>query len=168
MKSLDDLYKKREDAAAPSATPSAAPSVQKAPSSSEATAPISENPPGLPQEYIDINLKEQPLPEVADMAAVEQMKDRPLNARRLLSGESMCHVTNIPYRPGTEPEIVQDRIDQGPRVFANRAEKEKFERDPHEEKADETKVPKKPTVAHPDTLKPGTFITGESRVYRPG
>jgi hypothetical protein len=152
MRDLNDLYKKEADGAAP------APGTE---------APILETPPGLPQEYIDINLKNQPLPAVIDMSSIAQEEEKDLNFRRVPGGESMCHVTNIPYRPGIEPRIVQDRIDQGPRVFASRVQRDQFEKD-RDEKEDQSKArPKGPTLPHPDTLKPGTFITGESKVYRP-
>src|SRR5277367_1051831 len=100
MNSLSDLYKKEGVVAAPSAPPLAATSVDaKAPPSTSAgtAAPILETPPGLPQEYIDVNLKNQPLPQNADMAAFEYEKEKPLNIRLIPAGESMCNATDIPY-----------------------------------------------------------------------
>lgn len=155
MRDLSDLYKKDTDGGAQAAEPV------------KSDAPVLETPPGLPQEYIDINLKNQPLPAVVDMASISQEEEKGLSFRRLLVGESMCHATDIPYRPGTEPKIVQDRIDQGPRVFMSRVQRDQFEKT-RDEKASETQArPKGPTMPHPDTLKPGTFITGESKAYRP-
>ncbi len=168
MKSLDDLYQKKVADAAPSASATAATSVKEAPSSSTTEAPVLETPPGLPQKYVDINLKNQPLPAVIDMATAMAEQEKPMAIRLIPTGETLINATDIPFIPGRESKIVKDRIQQGPHVFVSRAQKEKFEQDLHEEKSKETPARSKgPTVAHPDTLKPGTFITGESFVYRP-
>lgn len=166
MKSLSDLYQKKGAVAAPSAPSPAVPS-EKAPEPVTAEAPVLETPPGLPQEYIDANLKNQPLPPAFDMAAVEADKAKPLNIR-LLPSETMCSASDIPYVPNYEARIVKDRIEQGPRVFVTHAQRIKFEKDFADKVQAEKTEPKGPTLAHPDTLKPGVFITGESKVYRPG
>lgn len=169
MKSLSDLYQKRGAVAAPSATSPAVPSAdEKAPPpSSGAAAPILETPPGLPQEYIDANLKNQPLPPTMEATMVEAEQERPLNVRIVPNGESMCNATSIPYTPGYESSVVKSRIAQGPHVFTSRAEKERFEKG-LDEKSQEQVEAKGPILAHPDTLRPGTFIKGESPAYRPG
>ena len=175
MKSLDDLYDKPKSsvndvlqvlqqelqkAFRPESKPSAP-----APESKK-EVPILEVPPGLPQEYIDANLKNQPLPEAVDpLTLIEQQKPRPLNTRIVPQGESLCNAENIPYAPGYESQVVRDRIAQGPRVFVSIAQKEAFEHGI--QKAQETRPPG-PTLAHPDTLRPGTHITGEYVPYRPG
>lgn len=167
MKSLTELLEGRKlEAPAPAAAPTPPP----AQAAASKEAPKIETPPGLPQEYIDINLLNQPLPAIADMATIaEEQRAKPLNARLVPGGESLCNATDIPYSPGRESAVVKDRIAQGPHAFVSRAQREKFEKDFDEEKSQVTKpgqVGQK--VAHPDTLKPGTHITGESRVYRPG
>ncbi len=170
MKSLTELLEDKKMEAPTQVLPSTPPPTQAEAEPKDNTAPTIETPPGLPQEYIDINLKNQPLPAIADMATIAaELKEKPLNARLVPGGESMCNATNIPYSPGRESAVVKDRIAQGPHVFVSRAQREKFEKDFDEEKDKGTQPGSKgPTVAHPDTLKPGTFITGESRVYRPG
>lgn len=170
MSDLNDLYQTQGAASAPSAASPAVTSEKASPShATGAEAPVLETPPGLPQEYIDANLKDQPMPTVMELTAIADAGPKPLNARLLPVGESMLNATDIPYRPGTEPRMVQDRIDQGPRIFVCRAQRDQFEQDIKDGKEPSAAPrPKGQTVAHPDTLKPGTFITGESRVYRPG
>jgi hypothetical protein len=163
---LTDLYKKKGDDAAPSASPPAVTS-EKAPEPSGAPAPNFEAPPGLPQVYIDVNLKDQPLPEVIDMATAVAADTKKISARLMPGGESLCNATDIPYSPGYESKVVSDRIAQGPRVFLTSAERERF-LNGEQTKVQEKDHEKGPTIAHPDTLKPGTYITGDSPAYRPG
>lgn len=167
---LDDLYEKKGDAAAPSATPPAVTSETaagpQAPPPTDA-APAFEAPPGLPQEYIDANLKNQPLPQVVDIATAMRAEEKKLNVRLMPGGESLCNATDIPYTPGYESQVVKDRIAQGPRVFLTSAEKERFVHGTKDQ-APAKDHEKGPTIAHPDTLRPGTFITGDSPAYRPG
>ena len=127
-----------------------------------------ESPPGLPQAYIDVNFKNQPVPEPIDLSAIEAQAaaSSVLAVRRVPGGESMCNVTDIPFTPGYEPPVVTARIAQGPRVFASRAGKEQH--DHAKEAAEVVREPKAPTLAHPDTSKPGRFIRGDSPPYRPG
>lgn len=179
MKSLSDLYQKKVPATepavqeklvqAPPFQPKAEVKIADAKTSEpkKNEAPVMETPPGLPQEYIDVNLKNQPLPPVLDVSTFEQEKEKPLNIR-LLPGESLCNATDIPYTPGYEPKIVTARIDQGPRAFVSRVQQERFNKDFDEKNQKVQAAPKGPTLAHPDTLRPGTFIKGESPAYRPG
>jgi hypothetical protein len=178
MKSLTDLYKKEPlaqtltDALAdaglqpPPAPPAPAPAPAPA-KKEEEPKQVMETPPGLPQEYIDANLLNQSLPPVLDMDAVAQEKAKPLNVR-LTPNESLINATDIPYSPGTEPRVVRERIDQGPRVFVTSAQRDKFEKDFDEKKPEASISKTPPKLAHPDTLKPGTHIKGESPAYRPG
>jgi hypothetical protein len=143
--------------------------VPQASSEKKEEAPVIETPPGLPMEYVEMNLKNQPLPSVMDMATITGEEVKPLNVRLMPGAESMINATDIPYSPGKPSRVVQDRIDQGPRVFVSRLQREKFEKDFHEEKSQASQEgAQSPKIAHPDTLKPGTFITGDSQVYRPG
>jgi hypothetical protein len=164
---LKDLYKKEGDGTAPSVTPPAVTSVESASAPEKASAPILQTPPGLPQEYIDANLMNQALPVVTEQQ-VEEAKTKPLNYRVLATGETLCHKDNIPYHPGVEGKLIQERIAQGPRVFVSRAQKERFERDPDEKTTPTQNDPKGPTLAHPDTLRAGTVIRGDAVIYRPG
>ena len=161
---LSDLYKKEGTPAAPSATSPAAPS-EKAPEPSGAPAPEFESPPGLPQEYIDINLKNQAVPEILNVATVMQ-EERGLSFRKT-SRESLCNATSIPYSPGRESKAVADRVAQGPRIFLSTVQKDLVDQGLDEKKEEPVRI-SGPTIAHPDTLKPGTFIRGDSQVYRPG
>jgi hypothetical protein len=174
---LEELYASEGGAKAPLAPPPGTPAslpvsdgapepAAEVPATQVTPAPAFESPPGLPQAYIDANLANQPLPQVIDAVFAEEQGPPPLNVRLVPGGESMCHVTDIPYSPGSEPKAVRDRIAQGPRVFLSRAAKAKFDEGSHEEK--EKAHRSGPTIAHPDTLKPGTFIKGDSPPYRPG
>jgi hypothetical protein len=162
---LSDLYKKEGDVAAPSATPPAGTSEEKVSGPSVAPAPDFESPPGLPQEYIDINLKNQAVPEILDVATVMQ-EERGLSFRRT-SRESLCNATSIPYSPGRESKAVADRVAQGPRIFLSTVHKDLVESGLDEKKEEKART-QGPTIAHPDTLCPGTFIKGDSPAYRPG
>lgn len=181
MKSLSDLYKKDAPPLAKALVEAMTdagltqpPAPAPAPAKAQAPAPekkeeqqIMETPPGLPQEYIEANLKNQPMPQTVDMEALAQEKAKPLNVR-LMPNESLINATDIPYSPGSEPRVVRERIDQGPRVFVSSAQRERFEKD-FDEKNQQAPISKKgPTLAHPDTLRPGTHIKGDSPVYRPG
>lgn len=180
MKSLNELYSTAPTppasptpvpAASPTPVPPASPTPvpEAAATEKKDESPVIETPPGLPMEYVEINLKNQPLPSVLDMASITGEEVKPLNVRLMPGVESIINATDIPYSPGKPSRVVQDRIDQGPRVFVSRLQRDKFEKDFHEEKSQEPQAGAQgPTIAHPDTLKPGTFITGESRVYRPG
>lgn len=122
-------------------------------------------PPGLPQAYIDVNLQEQPVPQpLSDDIAQDQAK--PL-AHQLFPGVvTMCQRDSVPYRPGPESAVVQERIAQGPHAFVSRAQKDAFERGRDEEKA--RKEPRAPTLPQADTSKAGVYVKGESAPYRPG
>jgi len=170
IKDIEDLYKKDVNAAS---APPASGQEGQAPGSPEAPAPqaakaIMETPPGLPEAYVKANLQEQPIPQFLDQeAALAQSAAKPLNYRILPNAATLCHVDNIPYFPGREARLVTERVAQGPRVFLTQAAKEGFTKDFDGQK-EETQKPKPPTLAHPDTLRPGTHIKGESAVYRPG
>jgi|CXWL01.1.fsa_nt_gi hypothetical protein len=168
MKDLSDLYSKPMASTAPEApaftAPAPAPQATAAPDAEEKKQSL-DVPPGLPQEYIDANLINQPLPPVLDMSSISMEKAKPLNVR-LLPNESLINATDIPYTPGYEPKVVRERIEQGPRVFVTSAQREKFEKD-FDEKTQAPISKKAPTLAHPDTLRPGTHIKGDSPVYRP-
>jgi type IV secretory pathway VirB10-like protein len=145
--------------------PEAAPKTEAkpAPKTEAKPAPI-QIPPGLPQSYVDVNLQEQAVPQaLAEEAAQEQKK--PMSYEITPGVVTMCHRDCISYRPGPEGRLTQERIDQGPRVFVSRVQKAAYDRGEHEE---ETIEPKGPTLAHPDTLRPGTYVKGESAPYRPG
>lgn len=164
MKDLSDLYSTKAPspaAPAPQAAPAPAPAAEEKPKT------MLDTPPGLPQEYIDANLINQPLPPVLDMSTIGMDKAKPLNVR-LLPNESLINATDIPYTPGYEAKVVRERIEQGPRVFVTSAQREKFEKDFDEKKQASPISKKAPTLAHPDTLRPGTHIKGDSPVYRPG
>jgi len=165
MKSLSDLYKKEEQAAAPAPS---APAPE--PVAEDKSAPSLQTPPGLPQEYVETILKNQPLPEAQDpMILAQEQAPKPPSFSALPGGETLCNATDIPYTPGYEGRLVTERIAQGPRAFVSRAQKAKFERENLDEKKETKEAPPRaPTLAHPDTLRPGTFIKGESPVYRPG
>ena len=166
MKSLTDLYKKKEGAAVSAAPSTGAPTTGKAPEPEKDDVPIMETPPGLPQEYIDANLMNRPLPQIIDMETAQAEQVKPLNIRAIIN-ETMSRATDVPYVPGYESKVVTERINQGPRVFLSRAQKEKFYKELDEKKPLVSPDAKAPSIAHPDTLKPGTFIKDESRAYRP-
>ena len=122
-------------------------------------------PPGLPQEYIDANLQEQPVPQPLG-EDVAQTQKKPLGHELTPGVATMCHRECIPYAPGQQGRLIQERIAQGPRVFVSLAQKEEFERGPDEEK--EEGAPRPPALPQADTGRAGTYVKGESIPYRPG
>jgi hypothetical protein len=128
------------------------------------SAPI-QTPPGLPLAYVEMNLQDQPVPQPPTEEMAQEQK-KPLGHELTPGVATMCHRECISYRPGTEVRLTQERIDQGPHVFVSRAQRDAHDRGQHEE--EESRAPQGPTLAHPNTLRAGTYIKGESAPYRPG
>ena len=146
----------------PSSGSTAATPEEKASGSSAAQMPDLEIPPGLPQSYVDANLKNQPIPAVLEDANQAEAAREPQKNFRVIEKTTLCNVENIPYAPGHEPASVTERVSQGPRVHYTIPTEEGS-------RAHEEKKPKPPVakVIHPDTSKPGRVVRGEPPPYRP-
>jgi len=96
----------------------------------------------------------------------EELKGRLLSALTVFALTApIPNAEAIPFTPDAEPRAVKDRIAQGPAVYRSNAERDAKEKLPPPVTAPITK--NRPTIAHPDMLRPGRYIKGDSPPYRP-
>ena len=168
MKDISELYDKKPSSPAPKKAEAKAEGSQ---GEKKIEVPLIETPPGLPQEYIDkVLVDEAGIPSVPTIQEESLRSATPPLNMKTTAKPTLAHVETIPYAPGSNSRLVEERIAQGPRVFRSEAERINFQKEDDEK--EKVIVPDKKgqgKMAHPDTSKAGRVIRGEPMSdYRPG